>query len=156
MAYLRSKRRSSSRVSSSRARRSCAGRAEVGAAALWGSASGLAFGMTVWRAERRRHFGQLSTRRIMLWGAVAGAAFPVLLYTPLVLRGALNAIPFFSMLVGLSAVAGVACARATLAIAKRAPDRAEDLAAVTASPLALDPIPLEGATQAPLVRDATR
>jgi hypothetical protein len=111
----------------------------VAAGALWGSASGLAFGLTVWHAERRRHFGQLSTRRIMVWGAVAGAAFPVLLYTPSVLRGTFD-IPLFSILVGLSTLAGVACARATFAIAKRAPDRAEDLAELAASSPALDSI----------------
>src|SRR5262245_37188221 len=76
----------------------------IGAGALWGSVCGLAFGVAVWTYGRRSSLQQMTARRFTFWGAVAGAAFPVLIYTPaVVMRGAFGAIPFFSMLMGMSA-----------------------------------------------------
>lgn len=95
----------------------------MGGGALWGSVCGLAFGVAVWSLGRRSSFQQVSARRFTLWGAVAGAAFPLLIYTPVVvMRGAFDAIPFFSMIAGISAVAGAACARTIFALARRAPE----------------------------------
>lgn len=111
----------------------------VGIGALWGTVSGVAFGLAIWRGEGRRHFQQLSARRITLWGAIAGAAFPVLLYTPIVIaRGSLGVIPFYSMLAGVSALAGAVCARAVLALAKRAPELQASSPTLMASPSVLE------------------
>jgi hypothetical protein len=64
----------------------------------------------------------MSARRFTLWGAMAGAAFPVLLYTPeVIMRGTYESIPFFSMLAGLSALAGAVCGRIVFALATRTP-----------------------------------
>lgn len=105
----------------------------LGGAALWGAVCGVAFGVAVWRLGRRGSLEQVSTRRVMLWGALAGAAFPLLIYTPIVLRGAFGAIPFFATIAGVSAVAGAAVARAVFALARRAPAATEPAELVAAS-----------------------
>ena len=81
----------------------------LGGGALWGAVCGVAFGVAVWRLGRRGSLEQVSTRRVMLWGALAGAAFPLLIYTPVVLRGAFGAIPFFATIAGVSAVCWRSC-----------------------------------------------
>jgi hypothetical protein len=94
----------------------------IGGGALWGSVCGLAFGVAVVAHARRSSLHRMTARRFTVWGAVAGAAFPGLIYTPAVLMtGAFDAIPFFSMLTGASAIAGALCARAIFALACRAP-----------------------------------
>lgn len=93
--------------------------------AVWGAACGLAFGLAVWAIGRRREWAAISPRRFTFWGAVAGAAFPLLIYTPVVLwRGEFAAIPYFSMITGLSALTGAACARTVFAMVRRAPTAA--------------------------------
>lgn len=91
----------------------------VGAGALWGSICGLAFGIVIWSLGRRSSLQQISSRRFMAWGAMAGAAFPVLIYTPAVLRGAYAAIPFFSMITAVSTIAGALFAQTIFAMARR-------------------------------------
>ena len=112
----------------------------VGGGALWGSVCGLAFGVAVWSLGRRSSFQQMSVRRFTLWGAVAGSVFPLLIYTPAVLmRGWFGAIPLFSMLTGISAMAGAVCARAIFALARRAPESGTLPAELVASPLETTP-----------------
>jgi len=95
------------------------------AAAMWGIACGLAFGLVLLASERTRHFSQLSTRRVTLWGALAGAAFPMLISIRPILSGA--SVMFFGMIVGASAVAGALWARGTMAIARRVPSEPDPL-----------------------------
>jgi len=110
----------------------------MGGGALWGSACGLAFGLVVWRLGRRSSLRDWSARRVTAWGAVAGAAFPIVLYTPLVLaRGAFSAIPLFTAIAGLSALAGAGCARALVAVARRAPDPPEETASLPGTATAI-------------------
>lgn len=63
-----------------------------------------------------------------LWGSVCGLAF--------------GAIPFFSMLAGMSAVAGAACARTIFALARRAPEPRNGAPVLAASsPASLSAVP---------------
>lgn len=95
------------------------------AAATWGIACGLAFGLVILAGERTRGFGQLSARRVTVWGALAGAAFPALLSVRPILSGA--SASYFAVIVGASAIAGGLWARGAMAMARRAPNAADPL-----------------------------
>jgi hypothetical protein len=92
-----------------------------GASVVWGVASGLAFGLVILMLERSRHWPQLSSARISAWGALAGGLFPALLSVGPLLGGA--SATYFGLIVGASTLAGAAWARASFAIARRAPDQ---------------------------------
>ena len=111
--------------------------------ALWGGASGVAFGLVLLSAVRRRGYQYLSSSRITAWGAIAGAAFPLLLYTPILLQGAQNVLPLYALVTGVSAIAGAVCARVSYALAQRAPvEASESIAAVSAPHELLTAMPL--------------
>jgi hypothetical protein len=107
------------------------------ASLLWGIACGTVFGLTMILLERRRHLRELSATRITVWGAIGGALFPTLLSIRPILSGASPI--YFGLIIGGSALAGALWARASFAIARRAPDAADRARAMDFTPEALTP-----------------
>ncbi len=103
---------------------------------VWGVASGLSFGLVVLGLERTRRWSQLSRARITAWGAVAGGLFPTLLSIRPIMAG--SSVTYFGLIIGASALAGAAWARASFAMARRVPDAREQ-----------DTFPLETAERMP-------
>lgn len=105
---------------------------------VFGFVAGITFSGVLGLVERRRRFDQMSLRRFAGWGAAGG----VLLSAAFVLAVALAGDPAFLwnlvVLGPIFAVAGAASAAGSLALARRAKDRAlpetiEDAAAVELS-----------------------
>ncbi len=92
---------------------------------VWGVASGLSFGLVVLALERTSRWPQLSRARITAWGALAGGLFPALLSIRPLLVGASTT--YFGLIIGASALAGAAWARASFALARRVPDETPQL-----------------------------
>ncbi len=89
------------------------------ASLIWGFATGVSFGLIVMALERTRGWGALSRRRLTAWGALAGGIFPALLSIRPLQSG--SSPVYFGLIIGASALVGAAWARASFAIARRAP-----------------------------------
>ena len=90
------------------------------ASLLWGIATGLTFGLVILALERTRRRPELSTARITAWGAIAGGLFPALLSIRPLMAGA--SVLYFAPIIAGSALAGALWARASFALARRAPE----------------------------------
>lgn len=92
-----------------------------GAAVLWGLACGLSFAFALLAIERRRQ-RQLTPLRVATWGALAGGWFPAALTFGAIFAGGDPL--YFGGIVTASALTGAIWARTSIALARRAPMRA--------------------------------
>ena len=99
-----------------------------------GFVAGLAFSGVLRLAEGRRRFDQMSLSRFAAWGAAVGFALSATFFLA-VSRGDLAFLQYFVVVGPIVTVAAAGCAAGSLALARRAQDRAmlettEDGAAV--------------------------
>jgi hypothetical protein len=92
-------------------------------AAIRGAITGAAFATVVAIAGRRREFGALRVRDMLLWGGIGGLAGPAISVAAFLLNGSV-AIPLIPLGLGLgfSSLLGALSGAATLYVARRAPE----------------------------------
>ena len=83
-----------------------------------GAACCILFGLILMLMERKRAFGDLTTRRVALWGALGGISLSLLTMTIL---GAPGRVGVSLMASAFYGVVGAVVSAGTLAIARRAP-----------------------------------
>jgi hypothetical protein len=93
--------------------------------AFSGAVAGLVFGGVLMLAERHNALGRIPGWRFALWGAAGSLTVPLLGIGAAIIQGRapllLPVLVGFLPYLGINALLGAACARGTLALARRAP-----------------------------------